>query len=91
MKMTIGDLIALARSLANPTRSEERTMFLLEEVLANALRSEYEKSGCTVLIEKKGGGRYVVPRLTGVDDMMGEIEDRPKHGDTILGYAIKEG
>lgn len=91
MKMTIEDLIAVARKLANPLQSEERTVFILEEMLANALRSEYEKKGCTVLIEKKGGGRYVVPRLRGVEDLMGEIEDRPKHGDAIIGYAIKEG
>lgn len=91
MKMTIDDLIALARSLANPLQSEEKTMFILEEMLANALRGEYEKKGCTVLIEKKDGGRYVVPRLKGVEDLMGEIEDRPKHGDTIIGYAVKEG
>ena len=89
MKTSIEELIAMARSLANPTRSRNPTMVILEDMLANALYDQYATRGCAILIEKSDGGRYVVPKLRGVNDLEGEIKAREDAGDKILGYATR--
>ena len=90
MKMTIEELILLSHNELEKVESHPDMLLATQDLLAHSLRDLYKRYGCAVLVKKRSG-QFLTPKVTAPEYVEHEIAMRAGRGETILGYAIKEG